>query len=44
MLEDYANLAPLKGVAEILAQDSNWCNLYDVEQLEKNEVKVTAIT
>ncbi|KAF7362341.1 Alpha/beta-hydrolase [Mycena venus] len=42
--DDYANLRPLKGAAEILANDSSWSPLYDVEQLRKNEVKVTAAT
>lgn len=43
-LEDYVNLRPLKGVAEILAQDSSWGPLYDLDQLAKNEVKVSAVT
>ncbi|KAJ7188803.1 alpha/beta-hydrolase [Mycena filopes] len=42
--DDYINLRPLKGAAEILANDSSWGQLYDVEQLRKNEVKVTAAT
>ncbi|KDQ18571.1 hypothetical protein BOTBODRAFT_28963 [Botryobasidium botryosum FD-172 SS1] len=42
MFDDYSNLVPLKGVAEILAQDESWGTLYDVDQLQKNEVKVTA--
>ena len=44
MFDDYANLRPLKGVAEILANDDSWGPLYDLEQLAKNEVKVTAVT
>ena len=44
MFDDYVNLRPLKGVAEILAQDDSWNTLYDVEKLAKNEVKVTAAT
>lgn len=44
MFDDYANLRPLKGAAEILAQDKDWPVLYDIEQLKKNEVKVTAAT
>ena len=44
MFDDYANLRPLKGVAEILANDDSWGPLYDLEQLAKNEVKVTAAT
>jgi len=42
--DDYVNLRPLKGTAEILANDSSWGPLYDIEQLRKNEVKVTAAT
>lgn len=44
MFEDYANLRPWKGAAEILAKDADWPRLYDTEQLAKNEVKVNAIT
>ncbi|KAJ7901895.1 alpha/beta-hydrolase [Mycena olivaceomarginata] len=44
MFDDYVNLRPLKGAAEILANDSSWGPLYDIEQLRKNEVKVTAAT
>ena len=44
MFDDYANLKPLKGVAEILAPDSDWGKLYDMDRLAKNEVKVTAAT
>ncbi|KAJ7099498.1 alpha/beta-hydrolase [Mycena belliarum] len=42
--DDFVNLRPLKGAAEILANDSSWGPLYDLEQLRKNEVKVTAAT
>jgi len=42
IFDDYSNLAPLKGAAEILAHDSDWGRLYDVGRLAKNEVKVTA--
>lgn len=44
MFDDYANLRPLKGVAEILANDDTWEPLYDLKQLSKNEVKVSAVT
>jgi hypothetical protein len=44
MFDDYANLRPLKNVAEILANDESWGPLYDLKQLAKNEVKVTAAT
>ena len=42
--DDCANLRPLKGAAEILAQDKSWGKLYDLEQLAKNEVKVSAVS
>ncbi|KAJ7131697.1 alpha/beta-hydrolase [Mycena crocata] len=42
--DDYVNLRPLKGAAEILANDASWEPLYDLEQLRNNEVKVTAAT
>ncbi|KAF7376199.1 Alpha beta-hydrolase [Mycena sanguinolenta] len=42
--DDFVNLRPLKGAAEILANDSSWGPLYDIEQLRKNVVKVTAAT
>ena len=42
--DDYVNLRPLKGAAEILASDINWGKLYDIEQLKRNEVKVSAAT
>ena len=44
MFDDYVNLRPFKGVAEILAKDNTWGTLYDLEKLAKNEVKVTAAT
>ncbi|CAG8625533.1 7326_t:CDS:1, partial [Paraglomus brasilianum] len=40
MFDDYAELRPLKEVAQLLAQYSNWGPLYDVEQLGKNNVPV----
>jgi hypothetical protein len=42
--DDCTNLRPLKGVAEILAQDKSWGKLYDLEQLAKNEVRVSAVS
>lgn len=42
MFDDYANLRPLKGAAQILAEYDSWEKLYDEAQLAKNEVKVTA--
>ena len=42
--DDYANLRAWKGAAEILAKDDSWVALYDLEQLSKNEVKVSAAT
>ena len=44
MFDDYANLRAWKGAAEILAKDDSWGTLYDLEQLSKNEVKVSAVT
>lgn len=44
MLEDYKSLQPLKELAEILAQKSDWGKLYDLDQLAKNEVPVSAIS
>lgn len=44
MFDDYANLRPWKGAAEILAKDDSWGPLYDLKQLSKNQVKVSAVT
>lgn len=44
MFDDYANLRPWKGAAEVLAKDTSWAPLYDLDQLAKNEVKVSAVT
>ncbi|KAF8161485.1 Alpha/Beta hydrolase protein [Crassisporium funariophilum] len=44
MFDDYSNLRPWKGAAEILAKDDSWGPLYDLDQLAKNEVKVSAVT
>lgn len=44
MLEDLKALQPLKEVAEILAQKSDWGKLYDLEQLSNNTVPVSAIS
>ncbi|MFT6793136.1 MAG: hypothetical protein ACJAR1_001126, partial [Rubritalea sp.] len=44
MLDDHKSLQPLKQVAEILAQKADWCALYDLDQLAKNEVPVSAIS
>ncbi|PPR06871.1 hypothetical protein CVT26_003995 [Gymnopilus dilepis] len=44
MFDDYANLRPWKGAAEILAKDTSWPPIYDLEQLAKNGVKVSAVT
>ena len=44
MLDDFANLRPLKGCAEILAQKEDWGKLYDLEQLARNEVPIAAIS
>lgn len=44
MLDDHYSLKPLKEVAELLAQKSDWGQLYDLDQLAKNEVPVSAIS
>lgn len=44
MFEDLAGLRPLKGVAEILSQHASWSKLYDVQQLQRNEIPVAAAT
>ncbi len=44
MLDDYASLHSLKEVAEILAQKSDWGGLYDLDQLARNVVPVSAIS
>ncbi|KAF8911649.1 alpha/beta-hydrolase [Gymnopilus junonius] len=44
MFDDYVNLRPWKGAAEILAKDTSWAHIYDLDQLAKNEVKVSAAT
>ena len=44
MFNDYSHLRPWKGAAEILARDSSWGPLYDLEQLAQNQVPVSAVT
>ncbi|KAG6919040.1 hypothetical protein DXG01_009750 [Tephrocybe rancida] len=44
MMDDYSGLRALKGVSQLLAEYSDWPQLYDLEQLAKNTVKVTAAT
>ncbi|KAF8166850.1 alpha/beta-hydrolase [Pholiota molesta] len=44
MLDDYANLRPLKGVANMIAQYDAWPKLYDLDQLSHNKVEVSAAT
>lgn len=44
MLEDFAHLRPLKACAELLASKNDWGQLYDLEQLARNEVPVAAIS
>jgi pimeloyl-ACP methyl ester carboxylesterase len=43
MYEDYIHLQEFKQVAEILAQNKDWANLYDEKQLERNQVPCAAI-
>jgi pimeloyl-ACP methyl ester carboxylesterase len=42
MFDDISALKPLKGVAEILARKTDWGALYDMEQLQRNEVPIAA--
>lgn len=42
MFECYPELVKLKKIGEMLAQEKSWSQLYDVEQLKKNEVPVYA--
>jgi hypothetical protein len=42
MFEDYAELARLKDQAEIVASFNDWPQLFNVEQLNRNEVPVYA--
>jgi hypothetical protein len=42
MFEDYSELRKLEDVANRVANDSDWPQLYDEEQLAKNEVPVYA--
>jgi pimeloyl-ACP methyl ester carboxylesterase len=42
MLDDYVQLRPLKGAAELLAQTVDWPVLYDLERLGRNTVPVAA--
>lgn len=44
MLEDFANLRPLKECAQILAEKSDWTKLYDLDQLAQNTVPIAAIS
>ena len=44
MFDDYVELVGLKETADILAHTSDWPELYDEEQLGKNEVPVYAAT
>lgn len=42
MLDDYSELIKLKPVGDALASYADWPDLYDEEQLAKNEVPVYA--
>ena len=42
MFTDYSELRKVSEVAELVAQDSDWPDLFDEAQLEKNEVPVFA--
>ena len=43
MFEEYPHLAPLREVAEILANEERWPRLYDVDQLGRNTVPAAAV-
>ncbi|KAG2156777.1 uncharacterized protein EDB93DRAFT_1125626, partial [Suillus bovinus] len=43
IFEDYHNLRPLRGAAELLAYDEDWPMLYDKEAPKKNQVKVCLV-
>jgi hypothetical protein len=42
MFEDYSELARIKEQAELVAQIDDWPQLFNVEQLKRNEVPVYA--
>lgn len=42
MLETYSELKKVAGVANLLAKDDDWSDLYDMQQLRKNDVPVYA--
>ncbi|TFK74655.1 alpha/beta-hydrolase [Pluteus cervinus] len=44
MFDDYKYLTAWKGAAEILAKKTSWPPLYDLEQLSRNSVKVSAVS
>ncbi|KAK0212372.1 alpha/beta-hydrolase [Desarmillaria ectypa] len=44
MFDDYANLRPFKGAAEIIAQYDGWGQLFDLQQLSKNQIKVSSVS
>ena len=44
MFEDLAGLRPLKSVADLLAADAGWPQLYSLQQLGKNPIHVASAT
>ncbi|ORY94645.1 Alpha/Beta hydrolase protein [Syncephalastrum racemosum] len=44
MFEDYAELRPLKGTAEKIATSTRWGDLYDVDTLQKNQVRAVGVS
>jgi len=44
MFEDYVELRKLRETAELVAKIDDWPDLYDEEQLAKNEVPLYAVT
>ena len=42
MFEDFVELQPLRGAAQILAEKSDWPSLYDLDVLQRNKVPTAA--
>eukprot|EP00922_Rhytidocystis_sp_ex-Travisia-forbesii_P046074 GHVS01068727.1.p1 GENE.GHVS01068727.1~~GHVS01068727.1.p1 ORF type:complete len:467 (+),score=85.41 GHVS01068727.1:505-1905(+) len=43
MFDDYERLRPMKEVAEMIAQKTDWTKLYDIQQLQRNTVPCAAV-
>ncbi len=42
MFDDFEELQPMKEAAQILAEKSDWPDLYDLDALKKNKVPIAA--